>query len=373
MVSKRNMSLDLLRIISMIMIVVLHILGKGGGLSSSISLHRDVSWFIESFCIVAVNIYVLISGYFLYDSNFSWGKVFKIWRQVIFYSVLFLLLFFFMGYEITLKELLFSVFPITFKENYWFITCYLFMYVSSPFLNILLKNINKNQHFNICIFIVVVFSIISLFLPFESRLDITNGYSIIWFICLYIIAAYFKKVDIKFKNNNTCLKLYISICLINFCTYLAFDRVGMVFYDRLYWYNSITVLLSSIFLFLFFKGLSIKNKKLSMIIKKITPLMLGVYLVHENIFIRKVLYSKIFNLGLYANLNALLLFPIITILTLIIFSSCCIIDYARLRLFRYLSKKISFTKLDGVIVGICNKVIFEIKKFIPEVTDNEKK
>ena len=67
--SKRNVSLDLLRIIAMIMIVTLHVLGKGNGFAITDPVIRMFSWTLESLCIVSVNLYVLISGYFLLDSN----------------------------------------------------------------------------------------------------------------------------------------------------------------------------------------------------------------------------------------------------------------------------------------------------------------
>ena len=50
----------------MLMIVTLHFLGKGGVLNAPLDSTRHIfGWAIESVCIVAVNCYVLISGYFL--------------------------------------------------------------------------------------------------------------------------------------------------------------------------------------------------------------------------------------------------------------------------------------------------------------------
>lgn len=68
---KRFMSLDFLRIVAMLMVVILHLLSKGCALDSLSYSIRTVSWFLEAFCIGAVNIYVLISGYFLYESEFK--------------------------------------------------------------------------------------------------------------------------------------------------------------------------------------------------------------------------------------------------------------------------------------------------------------
>lgn len=364
MQSKRNLSLDLLKIISMIMIVILHLLSKGNGLHSTIVAHRNLSWLIETFCSCAVDVYVIISGYFLYEGNFSWNKVFKIWRQVWFYSILFLIIFFIFCYKISFTELMFSIFPITFKENYWFITCYLFMYIASPFLNLMLKSISEDMHFNICIFIIVVFSVISIFLPYESRLDVTNGYSIIWFISLYIISAYLKRKNIQTRNNKKFLFLYFVICAIIFLIYLIFNKFGLIYYDRLYWYSSITVLFSAISLVLYFKDFQIKNKYLLSFIKKVSPLTLGVYLIHENIFVRNVLYGGIFNLNLYNNINILFYFLIILILAIFIFTCCCFIDYIRIQLFKFLNKKFNVLKIDNFVLTVANSLKEKIKSYI---------
>ncbi len=74
----RQMNYELLRIIAMLMIVCLHYLSKGGALGDpkqELTTNGYLAWLIEAFCLVAVNVYVLISGYFGVDSqNFTIRK-----------------------------------------------------------------------------------------------------------------------------------------------------------------------------------------------------------------------------------------------------------------------------------------------------------
>ena len=95
---KRQLNYELLRIIAMLMIVSLHYLSKGEILGdharNDMTVTGYVAWLIEAFCIVAVNVYVLISGYFGMDAYESGGsekeltfwkvlrKPLKIWKQV---------------------------------------------------------------------------------------------------------------------------------------------------------------------------------------------------------------------------------------------------------------------------------------------------
>ena len=76
----RNYSLDLLRCIAMIMIVILHYLDKGHILTSlsseeAFAAKDYVAWFMEALAIVAVNLYMLMSGYLLYKSSFKVSRL----------------------------------------------------------------------------------------------------------------------------------------------------------------------------------------------------------------------------------------------------------------------------------------------------------
>lgn len=87
--SGRHYGLDLLRIISMFMIVITHVLGKGG-LRSSVEGHADsyfiVTWIIQVLVYGAVNCYALISGYVGINSRYRYSKLLSIWAQVFFYT-----------------------------------------------------------------------------------------------------------------------------------------------------------------------------------------------------------------------------------------------------------------------------------------------
>ena len=88
---KRMVSIELLRVISMLMVVMLHYLGKGyliPALDGAMNATGYVAWFLESMSAVAVNVYMLISGYFLVESSFKLGRLLNLLCQVIFYSVL---------------------------------------------------------------------------------------------------------------------------------------------------------------------------------------------------------------------------------------------------------------------------------------------
>lgn len=87
-VKERNLGVDLLKIVSMLMIVTLHMLGHGRILENLpfMSHSYRAAWMLEIICYGAVNCYALISGFLLAHCNAR--KLFGLWLQVMFYSLL---------------------------------------------------------------------------------------------------------------------------------------------------------------------------------------------------------------------------------------------------------------------------------------------
>ena len=154
----RKSRIELLRIISMLMIVCLHYLSKGGALAmptGELGINGYLAWLVEAFCLVAVNSYVLISGYFASPSSATVKKVGKIWKQVWFYSVGIGVVAFFLGQRYSIYELMNLVFP-TVTEHYWFATYYVFLYLCIPILNRAIKAMNQQQLKGMLLFYLIL-------------------------------------------------------------------------------------------------------------------------------------------------------------------------------------------------------------------------
>ena len=83
------MSLEWLRICSMLMIILLHSIDHSGvleNLKAGSALYY-AEWFLYAAVQVCVNCFVLISGYFLVTGRFKPAKLVLLWMEVVFYSV----------------------------------------------------------------------------------------------------------------------------------------------------------------------------------------------------------------------------------------------------------------------------------------------
>ena len=77
MIKERNYGIDLLRIVSMIMVVTLHIMNAGGvlGATERMSAKYELASLLQIMTYCAVNCYALISGYVGVNSKFKISNI----------------------------------------------------------------------------------------------------------------------------------------------------------------------------------------------------------------------------------------------------------------------------------------------------------
>ncbi|MCU7496690.1 MAG: acyltransferase [Ignavibacteria bacterium] len=340
----RDNNIELLRIIAMLMIVAHHYMWHGGALKQCATYSIDwfFAWTVEALSVVAVNCYVLISSYFLVNSGFKLKKLLRLWIQVLFYSLGAYFFLIAIGLEqLGAKKIITSSFPLL-TNRYWFITVYVALYIFSPFLNILIHALSKKQMQNLVMILFALFCVWPTILPVQVSLDYTNGYSIIQFVFLYFIGAY-----LRLHWNHEIKKIYyigthvfiivIMVASKTVLSSLGFDNISFgsksvsyCFFE----YNSLTVVLSSVLLFLFFRGMTLKSTLLNKMTRSIPALTLGVYLIHDHPYVRPVLYSKF--LQTYLFWNSPVFIPVAIGSILGVFIVCLCIDAVRKKIFTVL-------------------------------------
>lgn len=298
--SKRNYSLDLLRLVAMFMVVCLHILNHGEVMSIANGKTYYILMGLRNLCVVAVNLYVMISGYFLVTQKFRPSKLIRLYIEVLFWGVV--------GYVFALisgiatfsvKTLIFGViFPFS-SGYYWFISAYAILYMLSPILNVIIRKLTRKQHLAVCLGLLFLFSLWKDVFLYGNVFNLSDGYSFGWFIVLYFVGAYLRLyADPKKWKLSWVWYFVIAICLTavaTAATLLPSDAeavVGSIF-ARITQYNSILVTLGAMFLFVTFLKFNIKGKVAQTIIGFVAPAALGVYLIHDNRYVRDYLWQNI--------------------------------------------------------------------------------
>ena len=344
----RNYGIDLLRIVTMFMIVNLHVFWYGGILRSEnlyfLSAKYNIVWILEIICYVAVNCYALISGFVGIESRYKYSNIVLLWLRVVFYSIsLYLIGCIFGIVDFNFKTLVTFCFPVV-NSKYWYFTAYFCLFFFMPILNSALENMEYKLLRNSIIMIIIIISV----LPFIYAGDIfltRNGSSFVWLMVLYLIGGFIKKYNLhnKFSNNSMIILFVFCIILELGSAYLTsyLDLKGVTdFKFTLISYTSSTMLLSGISLLIIFSKLKVKSLK--KIIAFLSPLCFSVYLIHEHeVFSKRFIVGKSATFLNYSTLK-MLLYIIIT--DIAIFVGCIFIDYFREKLFKKLElkKRLSF-------------------------------
>lgn len=361
---RKNINFEILRILLMYFIVLFHFIVHGVSNSSSLplSLNKD-SWilFMNHYIIlilmpivsIAVNCYILISGYFLSTKPFKLTRISKIWVQCFFYSTIICIsIYYFYPDHIKLKNIIGSFTPIK-SDTYWFVTKYICLIVLSPFL-IKTTTIISQKKFK-QLLLILFFINVTIFLKIPYGNIYSSGTSLSWFIFLFLIGGYVKKYGM-FENYNA-KKAFIIITFLSIIFYLIKSSF-IIYYTKHtfnyadYSYNGITFFVS-LFFFLWIKKITFKENHFYQSIIKIAPYTFGVYLIHDNIYFRSILWKKLTDPTLY--FDSLLFTPYMIMVCLIIFLICISIDYVREQLFL-------ITKINFITNMALNKIILFLKK-----------
>lgn len=363
----KHSNFELMRIISMFFIVLYHVIFHGKTLENSSGTILLILQFILCITLVHVNSFVLITGYFQYKKKFSLKSFLKTFFEMYFYKVALALFFISIGMNSFTSVEYFNLFN-PFYIPHWYIACYLILYLLSPFLNILIKNMNQHTHRKLILILILCFS----FAPFLSNqiVGTNNGLTVIQFIMMYFIGAYLAKYpiteNIHFKNyskNKTqmilligsIIFLIINFITLNFGTTLTnstsslLQYVGNLIVNSYDKYNFIFVILQSVCYFLWFSSLNIKSK----VINYIASCTLGIYLIHEHQCIQPYIYTW-FNIANSGPITSKDIIVKVFIVAIIIFIGCALIDTIRQIIFKFIRNRKIYKKISNKFYNYIN-------------------
>ena len=295
---KRNANMDLLRMVSMMMVTMLHALTKSDLLpfmGREVSANGWIAWVLEALSVSAVNVFMLLSGYFLISSKFKIGRLVEIVLQTTFYSAgtfaFFLILGKFPLEEMNVYNLLHYFLPIH-METYWFISVYVIIYLLLPLITGGVHAMSDKQFQGVILWMLVFECVVKSILPVRLAID-KSGYSFLWYLTLFLVGARIRLNGFKVVKTakrgwfvfitSTVLilaEIYI-VCQIQLRTG-RLKEMTTVSLD----YNHILVFFSAIGLFAAFLHAKPLGEKFGRLVCLLSPYSLGVYLLQENLMIR---------------------------------------------------------------------------------------
>ena len=346
---KRQSNFELLRIVSMLMIVAYHLYIHGVYRIGVVSFDTH-TWFLENtvnkfFSLlfipggeIGVGIFFMLTGYFLCEKDsvhFS-----RVVIRAVFYSLISILIsvaiIMYRGGAAPTSDfignLLRYVFFPVFEGNWWFASAYLFLLMLVPFLNVFLRGENR---------LIIVFI---CYLYVASVLIGAPHFDVIKAVFFYTMGALFKSR--RLKHNSKQIFLFVFLFFVIWL-FIVFLNVGLLLHHNKMMQKLLPFAISAFLVpagvWLLFQIFSSMDIGYNEAVNKIASTTFGVYLLHDSKVVRHILWNPILKIADWQIYQSF--FPIIALFEVFaLFMICSIVDFMYQRVFE---KRISgkFNKL----------------------------
>lgn len=273
--NNRDSNIELLRIVCMLFILMHHfivhvfcpelVLRDG-----DLGLYRAVCVIINGFVYVGVNCFILISGY--YGIKFKWKSLFNLYCICAFYALLVVLERCLWQHSPFDKGMLYSVLLPFSHTEWWFISCYVALFLLSPLLNKAIEVLDRQQF----VLIMLLLTILNVYFGYYWHQHNVNGYNLLNFVFVYFIGAFLHKFPLKKLDRRRSMLLYVVCSMLwSILTFLSV-RWRVPHWNPLH-YNNPVLILSSIGLFVFITTHKISNPRINALASGV----LAAYLIQD--------------------------------------------------------------------------------------------
>lgn len=304
--AERQSNIELLRILAIMGVIVLHynnpVIGGGIRYAEEGSANFYILYFLESLFICGVDLFMLISGYFLCKSNKR-----NLWKPV---ELIAQVMMFKVGIyfaKIVLGSTVFSANTMmtTLIPSNYFVILYCAVFMVSPFINVLISHLSEKSFKTMILLLLLIFSIYPTIVDVlgeirgEQFIGLSSigmygsqwGYSIVNFMLMYLLGAYLKKGNSKVQNCST-LKLVIGIliCIAIMMVWARMnDKVGYLTERSAWEYCNPVVITEAILIFILFSRIKLG---VNIVINTLSESVFTVFLFHS-VFIPYLWIEKI--------------------------------------------------------------------------------
>ena len=293
----RRSNFELLRLISMLMIIAHHFALYNGS-ATAYALDTAGGMWIQLMRVggkIGVCIFVMISGYFLTGYTVHrFSKIMRFWLQVLFYSaaIFIVTLIAAPGAEVSFKTVVENIFPLI-HDRWWFATTYFILFMLSPFINRMLRSLSAKASLGLIAILFVMLSLVpTVFLKMMRVSELG------WFLLPYCLGAHVRLHGMRiFKHKALYWIAATAAYGLNFWLRTVFLKTGIE-NQTLNDYSSIftningaPVVITALLIFLAFAQLPSFSQK---VINIPAQAAFGVYLIHEHPSIRDWLSNNVY-------------------------------------------------------------------------------
>jgi len=331
-------NIELLRIVAMLAIIAHHYVVNSTVTGLFDPMHPTVnSIFLQLWGMwgkTAINVFVLITGYFMCESKLTAKRYCKILFEIIFYSWVMWLVLAVFGYETiswkgAIKRLIMH--NIMTKQDGGFVPAFMWMYLLIPAMNVYLANAPRRNLYITLGVLLGMFTLCSTFLFADVY------HHVFWYMTLYFVGAAIRKHPFGWMGS-----MRICACLLALSVVAAWASVVGINYlavwlgrPTIYPYffvadsNKILAFAVAFFAFLTFKNWRIPQLRF---INAVAATTIGVLLIHAATNgMRKWLWQDFVNVPAAYGMSLPSLIGYSFLVMFGVFATCSVLDYLRIR------------------------------------------
>lgn len=349
----REANIELLRIVSMILVIAGHFVGQNDVIEILDGFPLFIALLFGSAPRIAVNVFLIIGIWFMLDKQFSARKILSLYGEVWFYGITLTVIVILLGGNLSVLSILRVIFPFSLR-GVWFASSYIALMLVSPFLKLLLDKFDEDMA---CKFVFLLFFLICIMNFFNKTQDhwIDN---LTWFSFVYLAVGVYKKYyNEKRKYNYKIIGLigillYVIMVIVIFSTCKKEESVWAryaykFFYSWILDIKSLPNIMCAGSLFYFFTNFHISRG--AKIINLGAKHAFSVYVIHQTGTFIRFMWDRIFRCAEWIRSPYFVFLYGLTVSS--IYLGCMPIDWARRkffepvyirsRLFRALENKIN--------------------------------
>jgi len=359
--TRRSSNIEVLRILAILMIVSFHCAYHSGFTYSSFSFNVFT---VKSFYFLGelgVNLFFLISGYFIVNKGFRFKKFLLLEFEFVFYIILSALIAHLLTGSAYHPLRLFVSFLL---PDYWFFLAYILLYLFSPYLNKALTMLSRAELVKLLVLCWLVWSILPTLLGGINAGNTERIYyfnRFIWAVVMYCTGA-----GISLHSIGWVKRKRVSLLLIILCSLIMLLSIwvigaqkelfsGLGISEPAYFWqiNTFPLGILSISIFNLFIKWDIGSNR---VLNRISSTTLGIYLLTDG-QLRPIIWNEILHAKEQLSHSAIHSLGFLILIPILIVAAAAVVDLIRQLLETYTIKKIlASEKTDKLLEDMKSKI-----------------
>lgn len=336
---KRESGLDLLRTFAIFFVVGVHFFLQSNFYKVPISgLNMMLQVALRSLFMICVPLFLMLTGYLQIQKKPEvkyFKKIMPILAVYLFYSILSIFIRdFYLNEHKSIIKWISEILVFNADKYSWYINMYIGLFLITPFLNMIHKNLNNAKNYKLFLLVLVILTGLPIFVKALSHhwtyfkyLSLSDWWITVYPITYYFLGSYIREYKPKFDKR---IASFVLIMIILFQTIIntTFSR-GKLFLDGIGEYGSLIIMIEAVLFFLIFYDIKINNNRMSRILGTISILSLDIYMCS---YVSDKLIYTYFMKNLYKSQQQILYYFIFIVMTS--FTMAFIVAYLRYKAVR---------------------------------------